>query len=111
LTGNEVGNASNLPVIKPGMPLWKKAIDAIKGGSKSNFRTNNRADANRLLKDAKGNMDEYPTYTTERYKKGFEHHPNEAHTEGAPDNNLPHIKWKDWSSGKSGGGAGHIFYD
>jgi uncharacterized protein RhaS with RHS repeats len=32
LTGNEVGDASNLPVIKPGSKEWKQAIDSIRSG-------------------------------------------------------------------------------
>ena len=70
----------------------------------------NKETAEELLKQAKGKIDNYPTYSNESYKKGFEHHPNESHT-NAPDNNLPHIKWKDWSLGKKLGGMGHIFYE
>jgi hypothetical protein len=29
------------------------------------------------------------------YKKGYEIHPNESHTINAPENNIPHVKWKD----------------
>jgi hypothetical protein len=47
---------------------------------------------------------EQPRYTDTPYKSGYEYHPNESHTINAPQNNLEHIKWKDWSSGKSSGG-------
>lgn len=111
LTGNEVGNATNLPVIKRGSPEWKKVIETIQNGGKSNFRVKDKATAEQLLKDARGKVDNHPTYSEVPYKKGYEHHPNESHTINAPENNIPHIKWKDWSSGKKSGGAGHIFYE
>lgn len=31
---------------------------------------------------------------------GHVYHPNESHTINAPQNNLPHIKWSDYSAGK-----------
>jgi RHS repeat-associated protein len=118
LTGNEVGDASNLPVIKPGTPEWKRAVDSMKNnsGAKPNFRTANRTDAEKLLKGAKSELSEYPEYFgSKNYsnKKGFEHHPNESHTINAPENNLPHIKWSDYSTGKKSpdSGKGHVFYE
>ena len=111
LTGNEVGDATNLPVIKRGSPEWKKATETIQTGGKSNFRVKDKTTAEQLLKDARGKVDNYPTYSEIPYKKGYEHHPNESHTINAPENNIPHIKWKDWSLGKKIGGAGHIFYE
>ncbi|HGY3716627.1 TPA: RHS repeat-associated core domain-containing protein [Citrobacter gillenii] len=44
LTGNEVGDASNLPVIKPGTKEWKQAVDTMRnnGSSKPNFRVADR---------------------------------------------------------------------
>ncbi|AHN25716.1 RHS protein [Gilliamella apicola] len=111
LTGKEVGNATNLPIIKRGSPEWKKATEIIQRGGKSNFRVKDRATAEQLLKDARGKIEIQPTYSEIPYKKGYEHHPNESHTINAPENNIPHIKWKDWSLGKKSGGAGHIFYE
>ncbi|HCT5824036.1 TPA: hypothetical protein OT171_004958 [Citrobacter sedlakii] len=118
LTGNEVGNASNLPVIKPGTVEWKKAVDTMRnnGSSKPNFRVADKSAAEKLLKDSKPKIPEYPDYFgSKNYpdKTGFEHHPNESHTINAPENNLPHIKWSDYGSGKKapGSGKGHIFYD
>jgi len=111
LTGNEVGDATNLPIIKRGSPEWKKATETIQNGGKSNFRVKNRATADQLLRDARGKVDHHPTYAETPYKKGYEHHPNESHTVNAPENNIPHVKWKDWSMGKKSGGAGHIFYE
>ncbi|EOD3494604.1 RHS repeat-associated core domain-containing protein, partial [Cronobacter malonaticus] len=118
LTGNEVGDASNLPVIKPGTKEWKQAVDTIKnnGSSKPNFRVADRATAEKLMKEAKPKIPEYGQYTGSknyRNKEGYEHHPNESHTVNAPENNLPHIKWSDYTSGKKApsSGKGHIFYD
>ncbi|RZJ61347.1 MAG: type IV secretion protein Rhs, partial [Flavobacterium sp.] len=110
LTGNDVGDASNLPVIAKGSKEWKKASESIKKGGKTNFRVADQVTGEKLLKDAKGDMVNYATYTDQPYKKGFEHHPNESHT-NAPENNLPHLKWKDWIAGRKSGGAGHIFHD
>ncbi|MGE9549001.1 RHS repeat domain-containing protein [Snodgrassella sp. CS2] len=111
LTGNEVSKASNLSIIKRGSSEWKIATEKIKAGGKSNFRVKDKLTAEQLLTDAKGKLDYQPTYTGKPYKKGYEHHPNESHTINAPDNDLPHIKWKDWSLGKKSGGTGHIFYE
>lgn len=118
LTGNEVGDASNLPVIKPGSKEWKQAVDTMRnnGSSKPNFRVADKSTAESLLKDSKPKIPEYPEYFgSKNYpdKAGFEHHPNESHTINAPENNLPHIKWSDYGSGKKapGSGKGHIFYD
>lgn len=57
-----------------------------------------------------GNMNRYHRYTDKPYKKGYEMHPNEAHTKRAPHNDLPHVKWKDWHSPDTPG-YGHIFFD
>jgi RHS repeat-associated protein len=109
-TGNEVGDASNLTLVKPGTKAWSNATKDIASGGKSNYRTGSKAEAEQLLNDAKPNIPLKETYTNEPYKKGYEVHPNESHTINAPENNLPHIKWKDWEGGKSQGGAGHIFF-
>ena len=118
LTGNEVGDASNLPLIKPGTKEWKQAVDAMKnnGSSKPNFRVSDKATAEQLLKQSRSRIPEFPEYFgSKNYpdKMGFEHHPNESHTINAPENNLPHIKWSDYSAGKKApsSGKGHIFYE
>jgi len=61
----------------------------------------------------RGNVPEYSQYTDEKYLFGYEVHPDESRTQNAPQNNLPHIKWVDWRSGKrtSGGASGHIFFE
>ncbi|EYT22408.1 RHS repeat-associated core domain protein [Acinetobacter sp. 1000160] len=114
LTGEEVGDATNLPTIKPNTPQWKQAVDSIKndGKSKPNFRVQDKETAEKLLNDSKKNIPEYGTYTDTKYKVGYEHHPNESHTINAPQNNLQHIKWLDYSGGKKAptSGKGHIFY-
>lgn len=115
LTGEEVGDATNLPIIKPNTPQWKQAVDSIKndGKSKPNFRVQDKETANKMLRESKKNLPQYETYTDEKYKMGYEYHPNESHTINAPQNNLPHIKWSDYSAGKKApsSGKGHIFYD
>ena len=82
----------------------------IKSGGKTNFRVECASDAERLLQEAKPNIKLMPTYCSCSYKKGYENHPNESHTANAPQNDLPHIKWKDWECGKKSGAAGHIFH-
>lgn len=118
LTSNEVGDASNLLVVKPGTQEWRQAIDIMRnnGSSKPNFRVADRDTAEKLLKEADPKIPEHSQYTDSknyRNKAGYEHHPNESHTANAPENNLAHVKWSDYSAGKKapGSGKGHIFYD
>ena len=85
--------------------------DIKTNGKSKNYRVVNKDEANRLLNEARPHLQEQPTYKDQPYKAGYEHHPNESHTKNAPHNNLPHIKWKDWSGGRKKGGSGHIFYD
>jgi RHS repeat-associated protein len=111
LIGEMLGNASELPVIKSGTKEWDAAVKAIQEGGKTNFRVSCESDAEKLLRQAKTGIKKMPTYCPCPYKKGYELHPNESHTQNAPQNDLPHIKWKDWECGKKSGGAGHIFYE
>jgi RHS repeat-associated protein len=101
--------ASDLPIIRHGTKEWDDAVKAIKKGGKTNFRVSNIHDAKQLLKEGRGNMNRYKRYTNKPYKKGYEVHPNEAHTQNAPHNDLPHLKWKDWHSADAPG-IGHIFF-
>ncbi|MCX8534326.1 RHS repeat-associated core domain-containing protein [Chryseobacterium sp. KC 927] len=111
VTGKSYNTASEMPVIKPGTKAWKSAVESIKSPGKSkNVRVGSKAEATQLMNEARPGLTEQPTYTEIPYKDGYEYHPNESHTENAPHNNLEHIKWKEWSSGKSSGGNGHIFY-
>ncbi|EPV3655059.1 RHS repeat-associated core domain-containing protein [Citrobacter sedlakii] len=116
LSGNEVGDASNLPVIKPGSKEWKQAIESIKNGKNTNFRTATEKDAIDLVNKGRGRMEQKDSIDDpynnmgEGYKKGYELHLNVSHTNNAPENNLPHVKWKDWESGRSSGGKGHVFF-
>ncbi|MGL4231079.1 MAG: RHS repeat-associated core domain-containing protein, partial [Casimicrobium sp.] len=104
------GNATDLPIIKPGTKEWKDAVAKIKSGGKSNFRVDCQLNAEKMLMEAKPDIQLMDTYCTCPYKKGYERHPNESHTQNAPQNDLPHLKWKDWECGKKAGGAGHIFH-
>lgn len=61
-------------------------------------------EAERLINEARPKLKLRP-----KYEKG-----NKANYQKHPvDNeyNMPHIKWKDWSNGKSLGAEGHIFWE
>ena len=104
-------NASTLPVVKPGTKEWNDAVKDMRTPGKSkNYRVETEGDARRLLTESRGEIPEFPTYTIDKYQKGFEVHPNESNSINAPHNDLEHIKWKDWSGGKSQGSNGHIFF-
>ncbi|MCM1060151.1 MAG: hypothetical protein NC452_07630 [Eubacterium sp.] len=94
---------------KPGSQSWSEAKKAIRDGKGKgiNVIANSEDDARKLLSEARSELQEFETYTPEKYKAGFEVHPAE------PDvgNDLPHLKWKDWSNGKSSGANGHIFWE
>lgn len=45
------------------------------------------------------------TYEKPKAKVGVEVHP----ADGAG-KDLPHLKWRDWRQGKSGGAEGHIYF-
>ncbi|NPC94281.1 ribonuclease YeeF family protein [Bacillus sp. WMMC1349] len=106
--GNVV-KATEINVLTKGTKEWDDAVKILQSGGNSNFRVNSATDARILLQEGRGNMNRYKQYSTKRYNKGYERHPNESHTKNAPHNNLPHIKWKDWHSENSG--KGHIFYN
>ena len=101
--------ASELPLVRPGTAEWNNAVEAIARGGKVDVRVPTATDAKNLLREARGNMNRYKRYTDKPYNKGYEMHPDESGTRNAPQNDLPHIKWKDWHS--SDGGSGHIFFD
>jgi len=105
----EAKQATEHKVIKPGTKEWAEAVKAISEGGNTNYRVNSATEAKQLLTEARGNMNNYKRYVSQ-YSKGYEMHPNESHTQNAPHNNLPHIKWKDWLSITSPG-KGHIFFD
>lgn len=112
----QIENSENKPTkkkifikrIKKGSKEWKEAIKRIKSkkGKGNNHTVNTEKEARELLAEAKPNLKEYPLYTKKQYKSGFEVHPAEP----IVGNDLPHIKWKDWSSGKSEVSDGHIFF-
>ena len=117
LTGEEVGDASNLPLIRPGTKEWKQAVEAMRNGKNTNFRVANEKEAIDLVNQSRGRMQRQGSHNDPynelcgSYKKGYEVPPNESHTKNAPENDMPHIKCKDWESGKSNGGRGHVFFD
>ena len=104
--------ASELPIIRPGTPEWRAAVQDLRSPGKSkNYRVKTKEEAEQLLEEGRGPLPKKETYTKEKYNHGQECHPDESRTANAPDNDLPHIKWKDWRAGKKGGANGHIFYD
>jgi RHS repeat-associated protein len=109
VTGDEVGEATNLPVVRPGTPEWNAAVRALQQGGKGDIRVESIADAKAMLQQARGNMDRRKRWTETPYRKGYEVHPNESHTANAPGNNLSHIKWRDNHSATKG--SGHIFFN
>nr|WP_202637286.1 hypothetical protein [Cronobacter dublinensis] len=95
----------------------EQAVEAMRNGKNTNFRVANKKEAIDLVNQSRGRMPRQGSHNDpynepgDSYKKGYEIHPHESHTKNAPENDMPHIKWKDWESGKSNGGRGHVFFD
>lgn len=103
-----VHNKCDVDAGKPGSLEWDKAKDIIKNGRKhgNNVEVETEAQARQLLNESGRNLTEYPArQTPNEAKAGFEVHP-----EDIAEFPKPHIKWKDWSGGKSNGADGHIFF-
>ncbi|MDR2938706.1 MAG: hypothetical protein LBV08_00115, partial [Clostridiales bacterium] len=90
---------------KPGSKEWRLAVKKIKEskGKGVNVVANSKADALRLIKEARPNLKEGTPYHRPKPEDIFEVHPID-HESG-----MPHIKWRNWSGGK-GGAEGHIFF-
>ncbi len=97
-TGIGVHNANYKPA--------EKSLKQAKGKG-NNFKVNTKADAIKMIESARPNLSEYPAYTKSAPKSGYEFHPAEPNV----GNDMPHIKWWDWSNGKANGGEGHIFFN
>ena len=93
---------------KEGSKAWSDAKKKIKEGRGKgiNVKTETQEDAEKLLNDARPELEKKPTYSKEG-TSGYEIHPAE------PDvgNTKPHIKWWDWSNGKANGAEGHIYFN
>ena len=74
-------------------------------GKGVNAIVENESQARMLINEARPDLTEYETYSMGG-KAGYELHPIEP----GFNNDLPHIKWQDWSGGKSNGANGHIFF-
>lgn len=74
-------------------------------GKGVNAIVENESQARRLINEARPDLPEYEMYTMGS-KPGYELHPIEP----TYNSDLPHIKWQDWSGGKSNGANGHIFF-
>ena len=92
---------------KPGSKEWQDAKKKIRDGTgkRINVKTGGEKEEEDLLKEARQNLEKKPTYSGEG-KSGYEVHPPEPNV----GNDLPHIKWWDWSNGKANGGSRHIFF-
>ena len=93
---------------KKGSKEWTKAKKKIKDskGKGINTKTDSQEMAEKLLKEARPDLEKKPTYSKDG-KSGYEVHPAEPEV----GNTKPHIKWWDWSNGKSSGAEGHIYFD
>lgn len=89
------------------MNTWDQAVKQLKNLTRDrmDFKVKTTQDTNKLLVEARGNMNRYKNYTQKKYSKGYEVHNVQNPRELGVGNDLPHLKWKD---GKS---LGHIFYE
>jgi RHS repeat-associated protein len=115
------GPASKEPVITRGSPAWRRAVKELETPSRItiNLRVKDIVDAELLLNTAKpgipvygpGGIGTFPGYYNgEKYKYGYEIHPNEQFHTDAEFNDLPHLKFRDYPAGGKNGNDGHIFF-
>jgi RHS repeat-associated protein len=85
--------------------VWRENVKAIKNGQGKgiNVTVQTKNQALQLINEARPDLQLKPTYSKE--SPGYEIHPPEPGT-----NELAHVKWRDWSGGKSQGAEGHIFF-
>ncbi len=109
-------SALELKPLVPGSDEWKAAVQAIRSGNGHgvNFRTKNQSDAMKLLYEAKPELKGNAISTKQNLQeavrdgRGYQQHGPEL--EGnAPENVLPHLKWRD-NTGGQWRGDGHIFW-
>ncbi|WP_275938034.1 RHS repeat-associated core domain-containing protein, partial [Cronobacter malonaticus] len=115
-TNKQYDKASDLPVVKPNTKEWEEAVAALRKDGRGDIRVKNAADAKKLLKEARGNMDarKMYSYKKKKYSKGYEFHkPQHGSKPGGWEkgevsvgNDLPHIKWRDGANDQ-----GHIFFE
>jgi RHS repeat-associated protein len=114
--------SEQLDVITPGSPAWRSAVKELQTPSRVtiNLRVKDINDAELLLNTAKpgipvygpGGKGTFPGYYNgEKYKYGYEIHPNEQFTTDAKFNDLLHLKFRDFPDGKKNGNDGHIFFE
>jgi hypothetical protein len=102
-----IKSATKVPIIKRNSNEWTQAVEDLRMMKKGkiNIRTETATDAKALLEQAKGKMNRFKNYTTQKYIKGYEVHNVKNLRELEVGNNLQHLKWYD---GKS---KGHIYYN
>ncbi|EQA4287337.1 hypothetical protein ACX2VH_004159 [Cronobacter dublinensis] len=100
-TNKQYDKASDLPVVKPNTKEWEEAVAALRKDGRGDIRVKNAANAKKLLKEARRNMDArkmYP-YKEKKYSKGYEFHKPQhgskpggwEKSEVSVGNALPHI--------------------
>ena len=93
---------------KPGSKDWektKKKIKDAKGKRGNDVQVENREEAEKLINDARPEIKKGETYEDPKPKKSYE-----IHRSDGSGYDMPHIKWWDWSTGKSSGAQGHIYW-
>ncbi len=95
-----------------GVSAFEKSVEAVRNatGKGNNITVNTQQEAEAILEKARPGIPWRETYGP-KSKVGKEVHPVDG-SGNAPGHNqeLPHIKWRDWSGGKSAGAEGHIYF-
>ncbi|PUA28739.1 MAG: hypothetical protein B0W54_09975, partial [Cellvibrio sp. 79] len=93
--------------------VLSKEEKAVKdaAGKGNNITVKTQKEAEQILEKMRPNIPWSETYGP-KTKVGKEIHPVDG-SGNAPglDYELPHIKWRDWSGGKSSGAEGHIYFE
>jgi hypothetical protein len=84
--------------------LVKQVREAKGKGNDINVKTQREAEA--IIEEARPEIEWNNTYQKPKTNIGKEIHPIDGSGQ-----DLPHIKWKDWTKGKTDGAEGHIYFD
>ena len=93
---------------KGGVICKPKQVKDLKDakGKGNNIEVDTQKEAEALLEEARPEIPWVDTYVKPKPKVGKEIHPSDG--SGI---DKPHIKWRDWTKGKSEGAEGHIYFD
>lgn len=102
-TVNVEKGKEEIPIVdKPGSPSWKKAVK----GKGNNFIAQNKADAERLINEAKPKLEQYPAYEKGIPSQNYQIHPIDN------EYGMPHVKYFDYVPWhRKEGCQGHIFWE